>query len=397
MTSSDGHILVTSGGHDDAWNNVYNKKGYSNFNDGVWSSVSGAQNHAFDTLQDLVATAIDPANPNHFFLGSWGWGVIEMNNGNITTVWDNHNSTLKSKPEYQWVGIGDMKYDTSGNLWVTNANVGTPVTSLDVYKKDGTWQSFDFTGTIPSEETTSKLLITKTGKKWIILPRGQGIVVYDDKGTISDVSDDQKRLLGFSAGLGNIPGTDVYSMAEDDDGNVWIGTDKGVAVFYCADNIITSSDCEAQQILITQDTYVQILLETQSVTAIVVDGANRKWIGTEGGGVFLMSADGQNELAHFTAANSPLLSDDITSIAIDQASGEVFFGTSKGIVSYMGEANEGKDYMGDVYAYPNPVTHEYTGPIAITGLVKDADVKITDVRGQVVYKTTALGGRAIWD
>jgi hypothetical protein len=110
-----------------------------------------------------------------------------------------------------------------------------------------------------------------------------------------------------------------------------------------------------------------------------------------------MSEDGQTELLHFTEANSPLLSDNITTITIDQESGEVFFGTSKGIVSYMGEANTGADEMGDVYAYPNPVSHDYTGPIAITGLVKNADVKITDIRGQVVYKTTALGGRAIWD
>ena len=110
-----------------------------------------------------------------------------------------------------------------------------------------------------------------------------------------------------------------------------------------------------------------------------------------------MSPDGQKELAHFTADNSPLLSDDITSMTIDKETGEVFFGTTKGIISYMGEAIDGGDKMGDVYAFPNPVNHEYHGPIAITGLTQNADVKITDIRGDVVFTTTALGGRAIWD
>lgn len=394
MAESEGNILVVPGGHDDAWNNVYNVSGISREKDGLWTDYNKIQIPALDTNYDLLSAAIDPANAEHYWLGSWGKGLLEINNGVCTNVYDNYNSPLQSKVEYEWVGVGGLAYDTMGNLWVVNSHA---LTALDVYKANGTWQAFDFTGLIPVGTTVSKILITSTGQKWMILPRGGGMLVFDDNGTLTNTSDDRKKKLGFTAGVGNIPGTEVYCMAEDDDGEIWIGTDKGIGVFYCAENIFNSGGCDAQQILITQDTYVQILLETQTVTAIAIDGANRKWIGTEGGGVFLMSADGQTEIAHFTAANSPLLSDNITSLAIDQASGEVFFGTSKGIVSYMGEANKGEDFMGDVYAYPNPVTHEYLGPIAITGLVKNADVKITDVRGQVVYKTTALGGRAIWD
>jgi hypothetical protein len=394
MAQASGTLLVVPGGHDDAWNNVYNNEGISNYQAGIWTNYNDAQNILFDTIKDLVAAAIDPTNQNHFFLGSWGWGVVEMNNGAVTNVWSNNNSTLRPKVEYQWVGIGDMEYDTSSNLWVTNSNV---TTCLNVYKHDGTWQAFDFTGLIPVGTTVGKLMITRSGKKWMILPRGGGMLVFDDNGTLSNTNDDLKRKLGFSAGIGNLPGTEVYSMAEDDDGNVWVGTDKGVAVFYCADNILTSAGCDAQQILITQDTYVQILMETQTVTGIVVDGANRKWIGTDGGGVYLFSPDGQKQLEHFTAANSPLLSDNITSMNMNQKTGEVYFGTSKGIVSYRAEAIEGEDHMGDVYAFPNPVSPDYHGPIAITGLVKNADVKIADIRGNVVFKTTALGGQAIWD
>jgi Two component regulator propeller len=268
---------------------------------------------------------------------------------------------------------------------------------INVLKPNGTWQAFDFTGLLPVGITASEIIVTQSGQKWVILPRGTGMLVFDDNGTLTNTSDDKKKKLGFTVGAGAIPGTDIYCLAEDRDGEVWVGTDKGVGVFYCPESIFSTNGCDAQQILIEQDGYTQILLETQVVTAIAVDGANRKWIGTEGGGVFLMSPDGTEQLAHFDAANSPLLSDNITSIAIDQATGEVFFGTTRGIVSYRGEAIEGKDEMGDVYAFPNPVRPEYAGPIAITGLVKDADVKITDVRGNIVFKTTALGGQAIWD
>ncbi len=394
MTEVNDQLLVVPGGHDDAWNNVLNRKGLSTLTNGWWTNYDKYAIPQIDTLFDILSAAIDPKDANHYYLGSYGWGLFEVKNGVFDTLWDNHNSTLQRRAEYQWCGISGMQFDTSGNLWVVNANV---TTCLNVFKADRTWQAFDFSSLIPIGTNMSSVMITSTGQKWMIVPRGGGMLVFDDNGTLSNTGDDRKKRLGFTAGIGNIPGTEVSAMAEDQNGEIWIGTDKGIGVFYCADNIFNTNGCDAQQILITQDTYVQILLETQVVTAIAIDGANRKWIGTESGGVFLMSSDGQKELQHFTAANSPLLSDDVTSIEIDKATGEVFFGTTKGIVSYMGEANEGKETMGEVYAYPNPVAHEYLGPIAITGLVKNADIKITDIRGQVVFKTTALGGRAIWD
>ncbi len=394
MVQQDEKLLVVPGGHDDAWNNVLNKEGVSTFQAGTWSNFSGADIVQLDTCYDLIAAAIDPSDPDHYFLGSWSKGLIEINNGAYVTAWDNSNSTLESKIEYQGVGIGGMQYDEDNNLWVTNSHA---VTALNVYKPNGTWQAFDFTGLIPIGTTVSELLITESGQKWMILPRGGGLLVFDDKGTLSNTADDSKKRLGFTAGNGKIPGTEIYCLAEDQDGEIWVGTDKGIGVFYCAENVFSSGGCDAQQILIEQDGYYQILLESQVVTCIAVDGANRKWIGTEGGGVFLMSPDGTTELAHFDASNSPLLSDNITSLSINHKSGEVFIGTSKGIVSYQGDAIEGGLHMGDVYAFPNPVKPDYSGPIAIRGLVKDAKVKITDVNARVIYETTSLGGQAIWD
>jgi hypothetical protein len=143
--------------------------------------------------------------------------------------------------------------------------------------------------------------------------------------------------------------------------------------------------------------YTQYLLESESVTAIAVDGANRKWIGTERAGVFLLSPDGTEEILHFTSENSPLYSDFVIDIEINGETGEVFFGTQGGIISYKSTATNPNPTNTDVVAYPNPVREGYSGTIAIKGLVGNADVKITDISGTLIYSTRAEGGQAVWD
>ena len=139
------------------------------------------------------------------------------------------------------------------------------------------------------------------------------------------------------------------------------------------------------------------LLETETVNAIAVDGANRKWIGTKNSGIYLISENGEKEILHFTKENSPLLSNTITTIAINQLSGEVFIGTDEGLISYQGDAIEGKNTFENVFVYPNPVRENYDGPVTVTGLVENTDIKITDISGNLVYSTTSLGGQAVWD
>jgi len=149
--------------------------------------------------------------------------------------------------------------------------------------------------------------------------------------------------------------------------------------------------------LVDFDGYVQYLLETETVRAIAVDGNNRKWIGTERAGVFLLSEDGTKELLHFTEDNSPLLSNTVTDLAINGETGDVYMATARGMVAYKGTATEPDDENSDVYAYPNPVRPGYGGPIAIKGMVGNASVKITDINGNLVYETRAEGGQAVWN
>ena len=149
--------------------------------------------------------------------------------------------------------------------------------------------------------------------------------------------------------------------------------------------------------MIEQDGNVQILLETESVTTIEIDGANRKWIGTQNSGAFLISEDGTTQVLHFNEDNSPLPSNEIKDIEINGELGEVFFGTSKGVFSYRGSATAGGDFYSEVYAYPNPVRPEFDGTIVIKGLLRDSDVKITDASGNLVFETTSFGGQALWN
>jgi len=224
---------------------------------------------------------------------------------------------------------------------------------------------------------------------------GGGILVYKGNTTATPSAANSKKLT-VTVGNGGLPSNLVYCLAKDLDDEIWVGTDKGIAVFYSPENVFTGANFDAQQILLEQDGYVQILLETENVLSIAVDGANRKWIGTSNSGVFLMSADGTTQIQHFDESNSPLFSNTVKSIAINQETGEVYFGTTKGIISYRGTSIEGFEEFTDVYAFPNPVKHDYEGPIAIKGLMNNSTLKITDISGALVYETKSEGGQAVW-
>lgn len=231
------------------------------------------------------------------------------------------------------------------------------------------------------------------------------LLVFTDNGTIDNVSDDRVKTLTNSAGAGNLPGTKVFSIVQDLDGEIWLGTDEGVGVIYTPQNVFEgqAGTYDAQQIKVQVGGYVQYLLETETVTAIAVDGDNRKWMGTDRAGVYLLSADGTEEILHFTEENSPLYSNTIVDIEINGKTGEVFFGTDRGIISYKSTATEGEKTFDHVLVYPNPVREGYNGTIAISGLVEYTDIKITDITGTLIFATrvdknsSGRGGQAIWD
>ena len=210
-------------------------------------------------------------------------------------------------------------------------------------------------------------------------------------------SDDLAKLLNTSAGNGGLHTNSVTCVALDLDSAIWIGTNEGPCIITSPEYVFTGDNFDASRPIVSYGDYAEYLLQNEYITTIAVDGANRKWIGTQTSGVYLISSDGLTQIEHFDDTNSPLLSNDIRTIAINPITGEVFFGTDKGIVSYKGTATAGTNTYDDMFIYPNPVRESFAGSVAIRGLVANSDVKITDIAGNIVYQTIAEGGQAIWN
>jgi hypothetical protein len=396
MTSKENDLYIAPGGRDASFIPLYTPAQLYHFNNSSWNNLAGYNSPMFSSSHDIVVAGIDPFDSRHVYAGSYGKGLYELYNDSVIRRYCESNSTLRhhTASDTSDIRVGGLTFDAAGNLWVVTSHNNSCLSM----KKGDQWTGF----TIPivNENDLGQILVDRHGQKWIQMRYGNmnpnSLLVFTDNGTPGNSADDKARLLNSAAGNGNIPGNNVNTMAEDKNGEIWIGTEKGVAVFYSPENVFTGQNFDCQRILVQQGAYIQYLLENEIVTAIAVDGANQKWIGTDRGGVFCFSEDGTKQKYHFTAENSPLLSDRIICIALNK-DGDVFFGTDKGVISFRGPATPGGDTNENVYAFPNPVKADYEGYIAIKGLVSNAQVRITDVNGALVYSTKAEGGQAIWD
>jgi streptogramin lyase len=367
-------------------------KSFNTFNDSIYRLAN-------QTSPAVGDVAIDPNDDNHVYATCFGAGVMEYYNDKGIAYYNARNANLG------FVGndstdlrIGGVTFDEDGNLW---AVTGYTTRCVSVRRTDGGW----FTYNLPDPNLTTIVnfdpIVDDYGQKWFVAHKGAsngaGVYVLKEASLTSNAGLKIKALTTQS-GQGNLPDLFVRSIAKDKDGAIWLGTNQGVAVIYNPGNVFDGGNFDAQKVILEQDGYAQYLLETENVTSVAIDPANRKWFGTANGGAFLMSADGTKQLLNFNMENSPLPSNLVNDIAVDEKTGEVFFGTEKGLISYQGDATAGSDSScTDFVVYPNPVQHDYNGPIAIRGVVNNADVKITDVAGNVVYHTKANGGLATWN
>ncbi|WP_430411224.1 two-component regulator propeller domain-containing protein [Kordia sp.] len=369
-------------------------RGVSHLQDMSWVNIPYTPE--FDA-KSLVHVTVNPSNTSQVFVSSFFSGILQIEDNEPVNILNITNSDLESLdigvPTYIDIRIGETKYDINGDLWVLTSKIENGV---KVLKSSGQWESFsvaeiigDFFG---GENGLSKLEITDGGIKFIAT-QSHGVLAFDETRSqgsrfISMVEEEQ----------GNLPSTDVRALALDKTGNLWIGTTKGIRVYFGADNIFNDSNPQTNDIIIVEEDGVpKELLFQQQITDIEVDGSNNKWIGTSSSGVFYMSPDATETLAHFTKDNSPLPSNTITDIEIDSESGRVYMGTTKGIVSFQGTATGPKETLENVYAFPNPVRPGFNGNLSITGLTNNAIVKITDIEGNLVYEATSEGGTLLWD
>ena len=384
-------LWVATGGYDFGYAPLYQIDGLFNRDGAIWNSYQYPT--ATDWVRDIVGVTIDPANSKHLFASTWGSGIVEVDNGVIVQKYDTTNSELYPIAENSGeIRVSAVAFDKDAKLWAVSTSATRPVA---MRKPDGTWKSYGFNSAI-NDQSTSDMLIDSSGQKWFIV-QDRGLVVFK-----TDEEDELEsfQLINDQIGSGALNSTRVFSMAQDLDGLIWVGTSKGVNVIYSPDAILdenNQSNWDAQKITVSQGGFNQYLLNSEEVTAIVVDGANRKWFGTKSAGLFLVSPDGTEQIANYDFENSPLLSNTIISMAMNYKTGELFIGTDQGICSFRTDASMSDRGFDKMYAFPNPVRPDYTGLITVTGLVNNADVKITDVEGNVVFTGVSNGGTITWN
>lgn len=392
LAASDNNVWVVPGGRTSSFEPLYRRARFAGFVDNNWITIDEKQDTFLLDYRDAYSVAVNPSNPANVFIGTFGYGLLEYNNGQFVTRYTDENSSLQQHTLAPGrVDVTGLIFDNENNLWAVNSSAES---ILSKRSPQGEWTSYSL-GSAGSGVEVDKIVIDQTGQKWI-LGRNLNLYVFTDNNTPDNPADDRGKRLSDASGNGGIEGSFVKSIAVDRDGLVWLGTDKGVVVFYSPQNVFTNENYDAQQVLIEQDGYGQYLLETETVTAIAIDGSNRKWFGTDRAGLFLMSADGTKQIAHFTEENSPLFSNTITGLTFT-ASGELFIATPKGVISYRSESVEPEPTLDRVVVFPNPVYRNFTGNIAIKGLVENSNVKITDIAGNLVYTVDAEGGQVLWN
>ncbi|PHI21383.1 hypothetical protein CEQ90_03015 [Lewinellaceae bacterium SD302] len=384
---------------------VFNSEGMYRYKEGLWteynrdnSALAGrdGESGTFDDFQIAVGVAIDPAN-NLVWGGTYLEGAFSIDQETEEIeLYDELNSTLQfAEGEAEGrVRVGNIDADEEGNVYFSNplSMGGNPV---HVRTAAGEWAAL---GGDCGQNEAFTLAVDDFGFIWALhgIAGGGGITIIDTKGTLLDTSDDECRSI--TANNSELINNEVRSIAVDLDGDIWVGTSTGITVFGCGSSAMDPSICQGNVIPVF-DEFEQggLLLETEDVQGITIDGANRKWMATTGG-AYLLSPDGEEELLFFDSDNSPLLNNLVRDIAINPNDGTVFFGTDSGIISYRGDATSARRVNEETLkVFPNPVEPGYEGPIAIQGVARNANVKITDLSGKLVFETSALGGQVTWD
>ena len=407
------HTWVSFGSYTEYFNPYPLKSsGLSSFDENLESWFNIIKDSIPNQAVNLNNISINPFDNNNVFVSSFHGGLIEIDNFNFTELYDNNNSGLEtlttSDSEYESIRISDIEFDEYGDLWVLNSRVDNPLKSYNL--DNNNWNSYDFTEIISDgfqdELGFNDIEIDDYGNKWIASLRSGLIGFNNNSGNI-------RLRKVFSQDQSDMPSSYVKSIAVDNNNHLWIGTVQGLRVLYNTSNFFDASVVTTQKIVILEDGIPRELLEQQYITDIEVDGANNKWVGTIGSGVFYFSPNGQQTIYHFTKENSPLPSNNINDISVNSVNGKVYFATDRGLVSFNTGSSSSSDNFSNAFVYPNPVRPEFNtqlDKIKIKGLTENVNIKITDIAGNLVaeaqsninprYRNFNLeidGGTAFWN
>ena len=375
----------------------FSRNGIHLFENEGWDfhNVTNVQEWEDKNIWDFIDVAVNPTKTTEVAVSSYSEEPLSIFNNDSVTLYNDLNSTIEfTESGNGWSLVSSVSYDLDGNLWALNGYTDKP---LNVRDANGDWMNFDC-GQSARNIYTKKMIIDFNDQIWFA-SENKGLFGYNHNGSINNSSDDQYVQLTSGSNSGNLPSDNVTAIAADFDGEIWIGTDAGFAILYNASNAFGANpgDYDAQRVKVSFEGNVEYVLGSTHITDIEVDGGNRKWMATANAGILLLSADGSEILEQFTVENSPLISNNIFDLKLDQSNGELYIITDKGLVSYRSDASyEDPTYEGFV-VFPNPVRPNFSGPVTIQGIRYNSDVKITDAAGNLVYKTTSNGGTATWD
>lgn len=390
----DRNLYIAHGGYSEKYSALNSLTGVSNFRNNEWKYYKEGYSDAMMGVRDIVSVVKDE-DDGTLYLPSFQDGLtIIKADGSYERLKENSifdtSKSIYYDHQRQLMGVA---LDSRKNVWATSLYAPHQLYGRNT---KGQWYKFAFPAI-----SGGRMLIDKNDQVWFVNSNpdqstGDGLTVFDPNGTPEDPSDDSYYHLSTGVGSGNLPDNTVLSLARDKNNNIWIGTANGIGIVnHCSAPFTGSAPCDADRPIVQYDQFAGYLFDGNAVRAIAVDGANRKWVGTDDG-VWLLSPNADKIVYRFTKDNSPMPSNTVMKIAIDDITGDVYIGTDQGLVSYRSTATEGGTTNNNVVSFPNPVPPGYTGTIAISGLVANADVRITDIGGQLVYKTRALGGQAVW-
>ncbi len=377
--------------------------GYYIFDGEQWKNFNHYTNEKLrlNNFRNAFTTLI---TDKYYYIGTWGRGIARHSiKDDEIEIYNGYNSNIKG-----WVSddpnfpvISGIQKDSNDDIWIVSRLGSTPLYMQS--QGDEEWKAFSPSGAIHSSDFYTGLFIDSYNQKWISLGNtssaGRGLLVLDT-GDTDNPNDDKAIKLTTDENQGNLPHNKIKAIVEDKTGEVWVGTERGISKFMFVDIMIDGGPNEwKSQWLTNEDTSAvsRYLLRDVNVSAMAVNAANEKWIGSENQGVWLLNAEGSKILKRFTAENSPLFSDAIIDIAISDETGEVYISTDKGLISYYDIPRKPVEKMKELKVYPNPFNYAKSSRIIIEGLAESTHIKILGIDGTVVQEITAKGGRAEWN
>ncbi|MDO5509613.1 MAG: T9SS type A sorting domain-containing protein [Weeksellaceae bacterium] len=383
VAALNGQIWVSPGGQANFNQPMGNNQGYFHYNSREWLHIT---NDRLDNALDIIHITPNPNDSTEIYISTWHEiaGVLRMRSNVLQEHYQENNSSLVPITR-----IGGSALQQNGDLWVTQSFANGGFNFLHRKTAAGQWTAFDLSAydLFPAAGVRVPFV---TNNGWILVPgtRGDGLIVTNGN---------DFYLIHSGEGQGNLPSNLVYKAIIDNNGNGWIGTSLGLRVKFNIISELQSGNYATQPVVIVQDGIPEALLMNTPVYDIEIDNSNQKWLATGGAGVFYLSANGREIIHHFTAENSPLSDNTVFDIDIDHQTGRVFFATASGLVSYAGDVVSSGDSFAEVVAYPNPVRPHWQGDITIKGLANNADVRITDITGNLLYRQRAQGGVVKWN